>query len=100
MRILVVPVGPTGQVVSSISAGRMAIGFACRSVSTLCAASGVSVDSGGAPARLSMNRCVVGSSADGADSAADTGLWVIGPVRRSVLASLLVRIVRLLDGGW
>ena len=101
MRIFVVPVGPTGQVVSSISAGRIAIGFACRSVSTLWAASGVSVGNGGAPARPSMNRCVVGSRPDGAVGAADPVPAGIGPVRRAVLASLFVCIVPLLsmDGG-
>src|SRR5262245_43408844 len=43
----------------------MGTGFACRSVSTAWAASGVSVDSGGAPARLSMNCWVVGSRLEG-----------------------------------
>jgi hypothetical protein len=49
MRMRVVPVGPTGQVVSSMSAGRIATGFDCSPVSPWCAAAGLSDHVGGAP---------------------------------------------------
>jgi hypothetical protein len=69
MRMRVVPVGPTGHVVSSTSAGRSATGRACRSVRPWWAAAGLSDHVGGAPARPSMNFCVAGSSGSGAPGA-------------------------------
>jgi len=80
----------------------MGTGFACRSVSTLWAAPGIRVESGGDPARLSMNRCVVGSRVGFKDS--DGVNKGFAPVRATVLApfpfvfaSLVVRIALLLE---
>ena len=60
------PVGPTGNVVSSISAGSLATGFACASASTTRAAAGVIVSE-----HLSFPTRTFETCSDGAH-----GVWI------------------------